>query len=153
METLQTYYDRHANYLSPEIANIFKDGRLPIKLLPEFVYGLDQLAEIVSTEHFKTNRIHETPDTHSVRAEVKRVFGKCKLHKEDFTWKIKSVGPVTWAAIGEFLDKDYINVFFRVMHAVSNNNLEFKLDGYTVKLRLEVKTPHPMFAIFEYVTS
>jgi hypothetical protein len=151
METLQEYYDRHAAYLSDDISSIFVNGLLPIKMLPEFVYGLDHMHEITESEHFKSNRILETHDTYSVRTEANRVFNKCKLHKNDFTWKIKSVGPVTWAAIGEFLKQDYLNVFFRVMHAVGNNQLEFTLDGRKCKLRLEIKTPHPMFAVFEYV--
>lgn len=155
MEVIETWrerWDRHLSYLNPEIAVLWTENKLAIKDLPEFVYGLDMLNEIVNTQHFKHNRILETPDTHKVAREVDRAFNACRLHEKDYSWKIKSVGPGTWNAMNEFfLQHDYVNVFFRVMRALNTNKVNVTLSGQPYYFRLEVTSPHPLFAVFEYV--
>lgn len=151
-ETWQERYDRHLKSLNPEIGNLWLEKKLAMKDLPEFVYGLDQLEDIVKTQHFKHNRILETPDTHKAGSSIDKAFNACRLHNKDFSWKIKSVGPGTWDAMTEFfINRDYVNVFFRVMRALSNNKVNVTFGGKEVYFRLEVTSPHPLFAVFEYV--
>lgn len=151
-ESWQERYDRHLGYLNPELAALWIEKKLAMKDLPEFVYGLDQLDEIVKTQHFKHNRILETPDTHKAGNSIDKAFNACRLHDKDFSWKIKSVGPGTWAAMTEFfITYDYVNVFFRVMRALGNNKVRVNFDGKQLHFRLEVTSPHPLFAVFEYV--
>lgn len=151
METLQERQQRHLKSLNNEIGALWAvERKLAMSELPEFIYALDQLDEITRTTHFKSNRILETPDTRSSQREVNRAFNSYRLHDKDFTWKIKSVGPGTADAIMEFLKRDYINVLFRVMKTQENNKVELTLDGQKYYFRLEVRTPHPMFAVLEY---
>lgn len=152
VESWQERYDRHLGYLNPELAALWIEKKLSMKDLPEFVYGLDQLDDIINTQHFKNNRILETPDTHKLGGIVDKTFNACRLYDKDFSWKIKSVGPGTWDAMNEFfINHDYVNVFFRVMRAMANNKVNVTLSGRPLYFRLEVTSPHPLFAVFEYV--
>lgn len=151
MEMMHERLQRHLSCLNKELSSLWDvERKLAMADLPEFLYGLDQMDEITRTTHFKSNRILETPDTHSGRNEVNRCFNNYRLHAKDTTWKIKSIGPGTWDAIAEFLAKDYINVLFRVMRAAGNNKLQFTLDGQPYIIRLEVKTPHALYGVLEY---
>ena len=151
-ETWQERHDRHLSYLNPELAALWIEKKLSMKDLTEFVYGLDTLNVIVNTQHFKHNRILETPDTHKIGSSVDKLFSACRLHENDHSWKIKSVGPGTWDAMNEFFNTyDYVNVFFRVMRALANNKVNVHLSGEHYYFRLEVTSPHPLFAVFEYV--
>ena len=149
-ESLEEYYQRHRNYLNPEIGNLWVEGLLAWKDLPEVVYGLDHLEEIVDTEYFKHNRILQTGDIRACGNEAVRIFNLSKLHKQDHSWKVKNVGLSTWDAMEEFFKLDYVSAFFKLMKAVRNNRLALTKDGNPYIVRLEVNTPHPLFAIFEY---
>lgn len=151
MEMMHDRLQRHLSCLNKEISSLWDvERKLAMADLPEFMYGMDQLHEIMQTTHFKSNRILETHDTYKLRSTVNRAFNQYRLHPRDTTWKIKSVGPGTWEAIAEFLTRDYINVLFRVMRAKGNNKLEITLDREPYLVRLEVKTPHSLYGVLEY---
>lgn len=151
MEMMHDRLLRHLSCLNRELSDLWDvERKLAMADLPEFLYALDQLDAITQTTYFKSNRVLETPDTYLGGNEVKREFNKYRLHAKDTTWKIKSIGPVTRDAIAEFLDRDYVNVLFRVMRGAANNKLQFTLDGRPCAVRLEVKTPHPLYGVLEY---
>ncbi|MNG47029.1 hypothetical protein D3C79_48960 [compost metagenome] len=151
MEMMHDRLQRHLSCLNKEISSLWDvERKLAMADLPEFMYALDHLDEITCTTHFKSNRILETHDTYRLRSQVNRAFNDYRLHSKDTTWKIKTVGPGTWDAIAEFLERDYVNVLFRVMRATTNNKLEITLDGQKYIVRLEIKTPHALYGVLEY---
>lgn len=97
-----------------------------VRLLQEFVYGIDCLVDISRSPSFPSGRLINTPD---VNPRIASILGQAARITKDYSLFGCQVSSATSELVEEFFEYNYLKVFSDLLQKVKLPFCYFELDG------------------------
>lgn len=136
--------------LNPQFVHTFDKTRLDPELLRDFVFALDLLHEIITTNNFVSDRLLNSPDIERYGEEAVNAFNTQNRALRFPTRQGITVTKTVMELIQEFYDYSYPACIGEILRVLRIPGIDVSVNNKLVHIGLQTVTAHPLFGIVNY---